>query len=87
MSLLPGKPGYPHLSSGEDAKKETKEAFILDLVRRGKISKGKAADLISTRIKKSQKKTKEEASPTSINRQLKIMVLWGKIIRQVCLKC
>jgi predicted HTH domain antitoxin len=34
------------LGSEEDVKKEAKEAFILDLVRRGKISKGKAAELM-----------------------------------------
>lgn len=34
------------LGSEEEARKEVKEAFILDLVRRGKISKGKAAELM-----------------------------------------
>jgi len=30
----------------EESKKEAKEALVLDLVRRGKISKGKAAELL-----------------------------------------
>lgn len=34
------------LGSEEAARKEAKEAFVLDLVRREKISKGKAAELI-----------------------------------------
>lgn len=34
------------LGSEEEAKKEAKEALILDLVRRGKISKAKAAELM-----------------------------------------
>ena len=34
------------LGSEKEARKEAKEAFILDLVRRGKISKGKAAELM-----------------------------------------
>ncbi len=34
------------LGSEEEAKKEAKEALILDLVRRGKVSKAKAAELI-----------------------------------------
>jgi len=34
------------VGSEEAAKKEVEEAFILDLVRRGKISKGKAAELL-----------------------------------------
>ena len=37
-----------NLLGSEDAvRKEAREAFILDLVRRGKISKGKAAELLS----------------------------------------
>ena len=38
------------LGSEEEAKKEVKEAFILDLVRRGKISKGKAAELMGLNL-------------------------------------
>jgi len=38
------------LGSEEDAKKEAKEALILDLVRRGKISKAKAAELIGINL-------------------------------------
>lgn len=38
------------LGSEEEAKKEAKEAFVLDLVRRGKVSKGKAAELIDINI-------------------------------------
>ena len=34
------------LGSEEVVKKEAQEAFVLDLVRRGKISKGKAAELL-----------------------------------------
>jgi len=34
------------LGSEDAAKKEAQEAFILDLVRRSKISKGKAAELL-----------------------------------------
>jgi predicted HTH domain antitoxin len=34
------------LGSEAAAKQEAQEAFILDLVRRGKISKGKAAELL-----------------------------------------
>ena len=34
------------LGSEDSARKEAKEAFVLDLVRRGKISKGKAAELL-----------------------------------------
>lgn len=34
------------LGSEDAARKEAKEAFVLDLVRRGKISKGKAAELL-----------------------------------------
>jgi len=34
------------LGSQEEAEKKAKEAFTLDLVRRGKISKGKAAELL-----------------------------------------
>ena len=34
------------LGSEEEAEKQAKEAFTLDLVRRGKISKGKAAELL-----------------------------------------
>ena len=34
------------LGSEDTARKEAKEAFVLDLVRRGKISKGKAAELL-----------------------------------------
>jgi predicted HTH domain antitoxin len=34
------------VSGSEAAKKEAQEAFILDLVRRSKISKGKAAELL-----------------------------------------
>lgn len=34
------------LGSEEEVKKEAKEALILDLVRRGKISKAKAAELM-----------------------------------------
>jgi predicted HTH domain antitoxin len=34
------------LGSEEEARKEAKEALILDLVRRGKVSKAKAAELI-----------------------------------------
>ena len=34
------------LGSEEAARKEAREAFIFDLVRRGKISKGKAAELL-----------------------------------------
>jgi predicted HTH domain antitoxin len=36
-----------NLLGSEDAvKKEAREAFVLDLVRRGKVSKGKAAELL-----------------------------------------
>ena len=36
-----------NLLGSEDAvRKEAREAFILDLVRRGKVSKGKAAELL-----------------------------------------
>ena len=34
------------LGSEDAARKEAQEAFVLDLVRRGKISKGKAAELL-----------------------------------------
>lgn len=34
------------LGSEEEAVKEVKEALVLDLVRRGKVSKGKAAELV-----------------------------------------
>ncbi len=34
------------LGSEEEAVKEAKEALVLDLVRRGKVSKGKAAELV-----------------------------------------
>jgi len=34
------------LGSEEEAKRGAKEALVLDLVRRGKISKGKAAELL-----------------------------------------
>lgn len=34
------------LGSEEEARKEAKEAFVLDLVRRGKVSKAKAAELL-----------------------------------------
>lgn len=34
------------LGSEEEAKREAKTALVLDLVRRGKISKAKAADLL-----------------------------------------
>lgn len=34
------------LGSEKEAKEEAKEAFVLDLVRRGKVSKGKAAELM-----------------------------------------
>lgn len=35
-----------NLIGEEEARKEAKEAFVLDLIRRGKISKGKAAELM-----------------------------------------
>jgi len=38
------------LGSEKEAKKEAKEAFVLDLVRRGKVSKGKAAELIGINL-------------------------------------
>lgn len=38
------------LGSEEEAKKEAKEPFALDLVRRGKMSKGKAAELIGINL-------------------------------------
>jgi len=38
------------VGSEEGARKEAKEAFILDLVRRGKISKAKAAELIGINL-------------------------------------
>ena len=38
------------LGSEEEARKEAKEAFVLDLVRRGKVSKGKAAELIGIKL-------------------------------------
>ena len=34
------------LGSEDAVRKEAREAFILDLVRRGKVSKGKAAELL-----------------------------------------
>lgn len=34
------------LGSEEETVKEAKEALVLDLVRRGKVSKGKAAELV-----------------------------------------
>ena len=34
------------LGSEEEAVKEAREALVLDLVRRGKVSKGKAAELV-----------------------------------------
>lgn len=37
-------------SSEEEVKKEAKEALVLDLVRRGKISKGKAAELLGINL-------------------------------------
>lgn len=37
-------------SSEEEIKKEAKEALVLDLVRRGKISKGKAAELLGINL-------------------------------------
>ena len=38
------------LGSEEEVKKEAKEALVLDLVRRGKISKVKAAELIGMNL-------------------------------------
>ena len=38
------------LGSEEEAKKEAKEALVLDLVRRGKVSKQKAAELIGINL-------------------------------------
>lgn len=38
------------LGSEDAAKKEAREAFVLDLVRRGKISKGRAAELLSVNL-------------------------------------
>jgi len=38
------------VGSEEKAKEEAKEALILDLVRRGKMSKGKAAELIGINL-------------------------------------
>jgi len=38
------------VGSEEGARKEAKEAFILDLVRRGKISKAKAAELMGINL-------------------------------------
>ena len=38
------------LGSEEEAKNEAKEAFVLDLVRRSKVSKGKAAELIGINL-------------------------------------
>ena len=38
------------LGSEEEAKKEAKEALVLDLVRRGKVSKRKAAELIGINL-------------------------------------
>jgi len=38
------------LGSEEEAEKEAKEALVLDLVRRGKISKAKAAELIGMNL-------------------------------------
>lgn len=38
------------LGSEDVARKEAQEAFVLDLVRRGKISKGKAAELLGTSL-------------------------------------
>ena len=38
------------LGSEDAAKKEAQEAFILDLVRRSKISKGKAAELLGINL-------------------------------------
>lgn len=35
-----------NLIGEKEARKEAKEAFVLDLIRRGKISKGKAAELM-----------------------------------------
>ena len=35
------------LGSEEEAKRETKVALVLDLVRRGKVSRAKAAELLS----------------------------------------
>jgi len=38
------------VGSEEEAKKEAKEALVLDLVRRGKMSKGRAAELIGIKL-------------------------------------
>ena len=38
------------LGSEEEAKKEVKEALVLDLVRRGKVSRQKAAELIGINL-------------------------------------
>ncbi len=38
------------LGSVDAATKEAKEALVLDLVRRGKISRGKAAELLELRL-------------------------------------
>lgn len=38
------------LGSEDAARKEAQEAFVLDLVRRGIISKGKAAELLGIRL-------------------------------------
>jgi len=38
------------LGSEEEAKKKAKEALVLDLVRRGKVSKQKAAELIGINL-------------------------------------